>query len=86
MGKAAAKDLSRDELGRPISNSNAAAACGLADSAHAKICVLVKHGRPLGVTVNVDPTNNRVAACIDRRMRGLAFPVSDNPDTVTYNY
>jgi hypothetical protein len=86
MGKAGAKDLSREELGRPISNSNAAASCGLSDSSHAKICVLVKRGRPLGVTVNVDPSNNRVAACIDRRMRGLAFPTSDNPDTVTYSY
>jgi hypothetical protein len=86
MGKAGAKDLSRDELGRPISNSNAAAACGLGQSSHAKICVLVKRGHPLGVTVNVDPSNNRVAACIDRRMRGLAFPASENPDTVTYAY
>jgi hypothetical protein len=86
MGRAGAKDLSRDELGKPISNSNAAVSCGLADASHAKICVLVKHGKPLGVTVHVDPTNNRVAACIDRRMRGLAFPMSDNPDTVTYSY
>jgi hypothetical protein len=86
MGRAGAKDLSRDELGRPISSSNAAAACGLPDSAHAKICVLVRRGHPLGVTVDVSPANNRVAACMDRRMRGLAFPVSDNPDTVTYNY
>lgn len=86
MGKAGAKDLSRDELGRPISNSNAAVACGLGQSSHAKICVLVKRGRPLGVTVSIDPSNGRVAACIDRRMRGLAFPASDNPDTVTYSY
>ncbi|HEY6461251.1 MAG TPA: hypothetical protein VIY73_13895 [Polyangiaceae bacterium] len=86
MGKAGAKDLSRDELGRPIASSNAAVACGLSDASHAKICVLVKRGRPLGVTVDVQPGNNRVAACIDRRMRGLAFPLSDNPDTVTYSY
>jgi hypothetical protein len=86
MGTSGPKDLSRDDLGRPISNSNAAVACGLPQSAHAKICVLVRRGRPLGVTVNVDPTNNRVAACIDRRMRSLSFPASDNPDTVTYNY
>ena len=86
IGKAGAKDLSREELGRPISSSNAAVACALPGSAHAKICVLVRRGRPLGVTVDVSPSNNRVAACIDRRMRGLAFPASDNADTVTYNY
>ena len=86
IGKAGARDLSREELGRPISGSNAAVACGLGGAAHASICVLVKRGRPLGVTVNVTPSNNRVAACIDRRMRGLAFPASENPDTVTYSY
>jgi hypothetical protein len=86
MGKSAGPDLTKDALGAPINNANAAAACGLPDSAHAKICVLVKGGKPLGVTVAVDPKNNRVAACMDRRMRGLAFPVSGQPDTVTYNY
>ncbi len=86
MGKSAGPDLTKDVLGAPINNANAAAACGLPDSSHAKICVLVKGGKPLGVTVNVDPKNNRVAACMDRRMRGLAFPVSGQPDTVTYNY
>jgi hypothetical protein len=87
MGKkGSGRELSKDELGRPISNNNAAAACGLGDSSHAKICVLVRQGKPLGVTVNVDPNNNRVAACIDRRMRRLAFPAEERPNTVTYSY
>ncbi len=81
-----AQDLTKDQLGAPINNANAAAACGLPDSAHAKICVLVKGGKPLGVTVNVDPKNNRVAACMDRRMRGCRSPSSGQPDTVTFNY
>ncbi len=87
MGKAdKSRDLDKGELGRPISSSNAAVACGLPDSAKADICVLVRGGKPLGVTVNVSPTNNKVAACIDRRMRKLAFPISDKPDTVTFKY
>lgn len=87
MGKKDSRpDLTNDQLGAPINNANAASACGLSDSAHAKICVMVRNGKPLGVTVNVDPKNNRVAACIDRRMRRLAFPVDDRPNTVTYNY
>ena len=86
MGKSSGPDLTREALGAPVTNSNSAVACGLPDSAHAKICVLVRRGKPLGVTVDVNPKNNRVAACIDRRMRRLAFPVSDKPDTVTYSY
>jgi hypothetical protein len=87
MGKLEARpDLTAQELGRPISSSNAAIACGLPDAARAQICVLVRRGKPLGVTVDVAPVNPRVAVCIDRRMRRLAFPVSDKPDTVTYSY
>jgi hypothetical protein len=82
----ASRDLTKDELGRPIASSNSAVACGLPNSARAKICVLVRRGKPLGVTVDVAPNNNRVAACIDRRMRRLAFPPSDRADTVTYTY
>jgi hypothetical protein len=87
MGKSAkGRDLTKNELGRPISSSNAAEACALPDSSHAKICVVVRAGKPLGVTVDVSPANNRVAACMDRRMRKLAFPMSDKADTVTYSY
>ncbi len=85
-GPSGGRDLDKDELGRPIASSNAAVACGLSDDAHAKICVLVRRGKPLGVTVDVTPPSNRVAVCIDRRMRRLAFPASDRPDTVTYSY
>lgn len=86
VGRAGARDLGRDELGQPITRSNAAVACGLPGAAHAKICVVVRQGKPLGVTVDVTPENNRVAACIDRRVRGLAFPVGENADTVSYSY
>ncbi len=87
MGKANSKpDLTNAQLGAPINNANAAAACGLPDSAHAKICALVRGGKPLGVTVNVDPKNNKVAACMDRRIRRLAWPADDRPNTVTYSY
>jgi hypothetical protein len=87
MGKSDNRpDLTNDQLGAPINNANAASACGLPDSTHAQICVLVRGGKPLGVTVNVDPKNNKIAACIDRRMRRLAWPADDRPNTVTYKY
>jgi hypothetical protein len=87
MGKTNGKaDLKKADLGRPIDSSNSAVSCGLPDGSKAEICALVKGGKALGVTVNVSPANNRVAACIDRRVRKLSFPVSDAPDTVTYKY
>jgi hypothetical protein len=84
--KGGGKDLTRDQLGAPIKASNVAVACGLPDSTHAKICALVKGGRALGVSVGVDPKNNKVAACIDRKVRSLSYPSSDQPDTLTFEY
>jgi len=42
----------------------------------------VKRGKPVGVSVRVNPVNNRVAACIDRSARRLSFPASDHLDVV----
>lgn len=82
MGKKGSRDLTADELGRPMQSSAFMGGCGLADSANADICVAVKNGKPLGVTVKVTPTNNKVAACIDKATRRLAFPSSDKLDVV----
>jgi hypothetical protein len=80
--KSAAADLTNAQLGAPVKDSSWFSSCGLADSANADICVAVKHGKPLGVSVAVTPTNNRVAACIDRQARHLHWPDSDKLDVV----
>jgi hypothetical protein len=36
----------------------------------------------VGVSVALTPSNNRVAACIDRATRRLAFPMSEQLDVV----
>ncbi|MGO9835121.1 MAG: hypothetical protein ACLP1X_12980 [Polyangiaceae bacterium] len=75
-------DLTSDQLGAPMRDSAFFARCGLPDSAKADICVAVKKGKPLGVTVGVTPFNNRVAACIDRATRRLTFPAGERLDVV----
>jgi hypothetical protein len=75
-------DLSDTQLGGPMKSSGWFAECGLADSANADICVAVKKGKPLGVSVAVTPQNKRVAACIDRSARKLQWPESDKLDVV----
>jgi hypothetical protein len=81
--KGAAKaDLTNEQLGAPMRSSAWFASCGLADSANADICVAVKKGKPLGVSVAVTPQNKRVAACIDRSARKLHFPESEKLDVV----
>ncbi|MGO8998299.1 MAG: hypothetical protein ACLQVI_33695 [Polyangiaceae bacterium] len=75
-------DLTDAQLGGPMRTSAWFAECGLADSSNADICVAVKKGKPLGVSVAVTPLNNRVAACIDRSARKLHWPESDKLDVV----
>ena len=58
------------------------ASCGLPGSASADICVAVKRGKPGGVSVALTPSDNRVATCIGRATRRLAFPASDQLDVV----
>ncbi len=84
MGAAhgAKADLTADQLGAPMRSSSFFSGCGLPDSANADICVAVKKGRPVGVSVELTPANKRLAACIDRATRRLSFPASDALDVV----
>jgi hypothetical protein len=76
------KDLTDDQLGAPMRDAAFFSRCGLADGSKADICVAIRKGRPVGVSVEVDPSNNRVASCIDRATRKLHFPASDRLDVV----
>jgi hypothetical protein len=79
-------DLTPAQLGAPINGGQFMAGCGLPQSASADICVTVKKGAPLGVSVRVSPKNNRVAACIDRAARRIHFPVSNKVDVIKTHF
>ena len=78
----ASADLTNAQLGAPLNSGQFMSGCGLAGSANADICVAVKQGKPLGVSVKVTPKNNQTAACIDRATRKVHFPASDKLDVV----
>ena len=80
-------DLTNAQLGAPMASSGFFSGCGLSNSANADISRgCAKQGRPLGVSVKVSPSNNKVAACIDRATRKLRFPSSDNLDVVHQHF
>lgn len=79
-------DLTDAQLGAPMKDSGFFGNCGLANSANADICVAVKEGKPLGVSVAVTPANNKVAACIDKATRKLRFPSSEKLDVVKQHF
>ncbi|HEX4341445.1 MAG TPA: hypothetical protein VH062_36300 [Polyangiaceae bacterium] len=75
-------DLTDDQLAGPVQSSSFFANCPLSDSAHANICVAIKEGKPLGVSVKISPSNKGVAACIDRATRKLHWPENAKLDVV----
>ena len=86
MGKKGAPDLTNDQLGAPMRSSALMQNCGLPDSSNADICVAVKKGKPLGVSVAVTPQNNKVAACIDKATRRLSWPPNEKLDVVKQHF
>ena len=85
MGKAQEKDLSADQLGAPI-GSGVVTSCGLPSSASTDICVTMKNGKALGASVSVTPANNKVAACIDKAVRRLGYPMSHRPNKIKKHF
>ena len=86
MGKSGGADLSNQALGAPFQNPSFLTHCNLPDSASADICVAVKNGKPLGVSVATAPMDKKVAACIDRATRKLSFPSSPKLDVVKEHF
>jgi hypothetical protein len=79
-------DLTNAQLSAPLRHASFISGCGAPDDMKVTVGVAVKMGKPLGVTVHTTPPNAGVAACIDRSVRGLQWPVSAKTDFVTTNY
>jgi hypothetical protein len=84
--KGGGAELTQAQLGAPINGGQFMAGCGLPQSAGADICVTIKKGVALGVSVKVNPKNNRVAACIDRAARRIHFPVGNKIDVIKTHF
>jgi len=80
------RDLTQEELGRPMQNASFISGCGAPDSMHVTVKVAVKMGRAVGVSAYTTPPSPGVSACIANAVRGMSWPVSQNMDAVTTNY
>ena len=47
---------------------------------------VVKMGHAIGVSVSTNPPNGAVAGCIDRAVRGIAWPVNAKADSFVTSY
>ena len=79
-------DLTNAQLSAPLAHASFIGSCGAPDDMKVTIRVAVKMGRAVGVTVSTTPPSPGVAACVDRSVRGLQWPVSPKADFVTTTY
>jgi hypothetical protein len=87
MGQAAgAPDLTDAQLSAPLRYAAFLGSCRAPDSMKVQVRVAVRMGRAVGVTVNTNPPNHEIAACIDHAVRGLRWAENAKTDFVTTNY
>lgn len=79
-------DLTNAQLAAPLRHASFITGCGAPDDMKVTVRVAVKMGRAVGVTVSTNPPSAGVAACVDRSVRGLSWPVSPKTDFVTTSY
>jgi hypothetical protein len=87
MGQAASgPDLTDSQLGGPMRNASFLNSCGAPESMKVTVRIAIRMGRAVGVSVYTNPANQGVAACVDRAVRGLAWPVNGKMDSFTTTY
>jgi len=79
-------DLTNAQLSAPLRHASFITGCGAPDDMKVMVRVAVKMGRAVGVTVSTNPPSPGVAACVDRSVRGLQWPVSPKTDFVNTSY
>ena len=71
-----AATLSTEAYGAVLSHGSYFLHCDAPETLEIKICAAIRHGRALGVSVETNPSDPRVDACIDRAVRRLRFLTS----------
>jgi hypothetical protein len=66
-------NLDQETLGRPLTNPAVYESCKLAPSQHFKLKVAIWKGKAVGVDIETQPVNKRVAECIDKVVRGITW-------------
>jgi hypothetical protein len=79
-------DLTNAQLAAPLRHASFITGCGAPDDMKVTVRVAVRMGRAVGVTVGTNPPSGGVAACVDRSVRMLQWPVSPKTDFVTTSY
>ena len=67
-------------------NASFLGSCGAPDSMKVTVKVAIKMGHAVGVSVYTNPSNAGIAACVDRAVRNLSWPVNAKMDSTVTTY
>lgn len=79
-GERGAPDLTRDAFASVLENGTYLGACSIPDRTALEICAAVQDGKVVGVSVNTEPRNAEISACVRRAVARLRFPHSARLD------
>ncbi len=74
------REMTRGQHAAILNRGDYVMACGAPISMTVSVCVAIRAGRAIGVTVRTTPENATIASCVDKAVRGMSFPSHDELD------
>lgn len=75
-------DLSASAFASTLNAGTYLEPCGVPNSSKVNICVAVRNGQPLGVTVALDPADPEIEVCVAKQVRAMTFTSHPKTDVV----
>lgn len=73
-------DLKADQFGAILNRGTYLDACGVASSSEVYVCAAVIDGQTVGVTIELDPFDQRTVNCLVEALRSMSFPAHPKLD------
>jgi hypothetical protein len=79
-------DLTAKDYATVLNNGTYLAPCEVPETSKIQICVAVRGGVAIGVTVAIDPSNPDFELCVAKQVRALAFASHPKMDVVRVRF
>lgn len=79
-------DLTAKDFAAVLNNGTYLSPCEVPESSKIQICVAVRGGAAVGVTVTLDPSNPDLEVCVAKQVRALAFASHPKMDIVRVHF
>jgi hypothetical protein len=79
-------DLTAKDFSAVLNNGTYLAPCEVPETSKIQICVAIRSGAAIGVTVTLDPSNPDLEICVAKQVRVLAFASHPKMDIVRVQF